>query len=145
MSAAEKETMASIRELLFPLKPRRDGAIFDGFVPNLAADRFPLEELTVPTLILNLRDDHLAPYRFAVEAASRIPAAKLVSIDTGGHIFMGHDNDVREAIRRSFEQRPKCADPVQAPTVALDGQSSHPMPTISARLTARMNRYHGLK
>jgi pimeloyl-ACP methyl ester carboxylesterase len=99
LSAAEKETMASIRELLFPLKPRRDGAVFDGFVSNLAADRFPLEELTVPTLILNARDDHLAPYRFAVEAASRIPAAKLVSIDTGGHIFMGHDNEVREAIQ----------------------------------------------
>jgi pimeloyl-ACP methyl ester carboxylesterase len=94
-----EETMASIRELLFPLKPRRDGAVFDGFVPNLAADRFPLEELTVPTLILNARDDHLAPYRFAVEAASRIPAAKLVSIDTGGHIFMGHGNEVREAIQ----------------------------------------------
>jgi hypothetical protein len=62
--------MASIKELLFPLRPRRDGAA-----------------------------NHLAPYRFAVEAASRIPAAKLVSIDTGGHIFMGHGNEVREAIQ----------------------------------------------
>lgn len=99
LSADEEETMAAIRKLLFPFKPRRDGAVFDGFVSNLAADRFPLEQLTVPTLIINARDDHLAPYRFAAEAASRIPGAKLVTIERGGHIFMGHDDEVREAIR----------------------------------------------
>jgi hypothetical protein len=32
--------LKGIRELLFPLKPRCDGAVFDGFVSNLAADRF---------------------------------------------------------------------------------------------------------
>jgi pimeloyl-ACP methyl ester carboxylesterase len=98
LSAEEEETMASIRELLFPVKPRRDGAVFDGFVSNLVADRFPLEQLTVPTLIINARDDHLAPYRFAAAAANRNPGAKLVSIERGGHLFMGHDAEVREAI-----------------------------------------------
>jgi pimeloyl-ACP methyl ester carboxylesterase len=68
LSAEESDTMAAIRELLFPLKPRRDGAVFDGFVSALAADRFPLEQLTVPTLIISAKDDHLAPYRFAAEA-----------------------------------------------------------------------------
>ncbi|HET9311686.1 MAG TPA: alpha/beta hydrolase [Actinomycetota bacterium] len=53
----------------------------------------------MPTLIINARDDHLAPYRFAAEAASRIPGAKLKTIERGGHIFMGHDDEVREAIR----------------------------------------------
>jgi pimeloyl-ACP methyl ester carboxylesterase len=98
LSADEEEKMGSLRESLFPFKPRRDGAVFDGFVSNLAADRFPFEQLTVPTLIINARDDHLAPYRFAASAASRIPGANLVSIDRGGHIFMGHDNEVRDAI-----------------------------------------------
>jgi len=99
LSAEEEETMAAIRKLLFPFKPRRAGAVFDGFVSNLAADHFPLEQLTVPTLIINARDDPLAPYGFAAEAASRIPGAELVTIERGGHIFMGHDDEVREAIR----------------------------------------------
>ena len=99
LSAEEEETMASIRELLFPFKPRRDGAVFDGFVSNLEADRFPLEELTVPTLIINARDDPLAPYRFAAAAAPRIPGAMLVTIERGGHLFMGHDDEVRDAVR----------------------------------------------
>jgi pimeloyl-ACP methyl ester carboxylesterase len=90
----------AIADMLFPLKPRREGAVFDGFVSNLAADRFPLEEIAVPTLIINARDDtSFAPYRFAVKAAARIPGAKLVSIESGGHWFLGHDVEVREAIQ----------------------------------------------
>lgn len=99
LSPHESESMAGLRELLFPFKPRREGAVFDGFVSNPAADRFPFEQLTVPTLVVHARDDHLAPYRSAAEAASRIPGAKLVTIEGGGHIFMGHDNEVREAIQ----------------------------------------------
>ena len=40
----DAQVLQGIRELLFPFKPRRDGAVFDGFVSNLAADRFPLEQ-----------------------------------------------------------------------------------------------------
>jgi pimeloyl-ACP methyl ester carboxylesterase len=74
------------------------GAVFDGFVSNLAADRFPLEQLAVPTLVISGRDDPLAPYRFAAQAASRIPGARLVTIERGGHLFLGHDAEVRKAI-----------------------------------------------
>lgn len=88
-SPQQAAAIAASRDLLFPLKPRRDGAIFDGFVSNLVADRFPLEQLTVPTLVISARDDPLAPYRFAARAASRIPGARLVTINGGGHFFMG--------------------------------------------------------
>lgn len=97
-SPREAEAIAASRELLFPFKPRRDGAVFDGYVSNPVADRFPLERLAVPTLVIHARDDPLAPYRFAAEAAPRIPGARLVTIDGGGHFFMGHDAEVREAI-----------------------------------------------
>jgi pimeloyl-ACP methyl ester carboxylesterase len=90
-----------VRELLFPLRPRREGAVFDGFVSNLAADRFPLEQLTAPTLVISARDDPLAPYRFAAQAASRIPGARLVTIEGGGHLFLGHDAEVRRRSARS--------------------------------------------
>jgi hypothetical protein len=67
--------MAFIRELLFPPQPPRDGAVFDGSISNLAPDRFPLAQLTVPTLIISARDNHLALCRFAAQAAFRIPSA----------------------------------------------------------------------
>jgi pimeloyl-ACP methyl ester carboxylesterase len=97
-SPQEAAAIAASRDLLFPLKPRREGAVFDGFVSNLAADRFPLEQLTVPTLVISARDDPLAPYRFAAKAAARIPGAKLVTVQGGGHFFMGHDAEVRTEI-----------------------------------------------
>jgi pimeloyl-ACP methyl ester carboxylesterase len=97
-SPRKAEAIAAARELLFPFKPRREGAVFDGFVSNLAADRFPFEQLTVPTLVISARDDPLAPYRFAAEAARRIPTAKLVSVDDGGHLFVGRDVEVWAAI-----------------------------------------------
>jgi pimeloyl-ACP methyl ester carboxylesterase len=95
------EDVATIRrmsELQFPLKPRRLGAVFDGFVSNMVADRFPFEQLTVPTLIVSAADDHWARHRYAVTAAGRIPDARLVAIDRGGHLFLGHDAQVRAAI-----------------------------------------------
>ena len=52
----------------------------------------------MPRLVINARDDHLAPYRLAAKAASRIPRARLVTIEAAGHVFMGHDTEVREAI-----------------------------------------------
>jgi pimeloyl-ACP methyl ester carboxylesterase len=97
-SADEAQVMADLRDLLFPFKPRREGAVFDGFVSNPAADRFPLEQLAVPTLVISARDDPLAPYRFAAQAASRIPGARLVTIERGGHPFLGHDAEVRNEI-----------------------------------------------
>jgi pimeloyl-ACP methyl ester carboxylesterase len=90
--------MAGLRDLLFPFKPRREGAVFDGLVSNPAADRFPLEQLAVPTLVISARDDPLAPYRYAAQAASRIPGARLVTIDGGGRPFLGHDAEVRKEI-----------------------------------------------
>jgi pimeloyl-ACP methyl ester carboxylesterase len=94
----DAQALQGIRELLFPFKPRRDGAVFDGFVSNLAADRSPLEQLKVPTLVISAKDDPLAPHRFAVEAARRIPGARLVAIDGGGHLFLGHDAEVGKEV-----------------------------------------------
>lgn len=116
--------IAAARELLFPLKPRRDGAVFDGFVSNLVAGRFPLEQLTVPTLLISARDDPLAPHRFAAKAAQRIPGATLTTIGGGGHLFLEHDVEVRHQIhafvRGSMEAHALPASPRRYPRMAPD-------------------------
>jgi pimeloyl-ACP methyl ester carboxylesterase len=97
-TSEEAVTIRAVSELQFPLRPRKAGAVFDGFVSNLAADRFPLEQLAVPTLIVSAADDPWARHPYAVTAAARIPGARLVTIDRGGHLFLGHDAQVRAAI-----------------------------------------------
>lgn len=92
------KVIRAVSELQFPLKPRRQGAIFDGFVSNLVADRYGFEELTVPTLIVSAADDPWARHDYAVSAAGRIRGAELVTVDRGGHLFLSHDGQVRTVI-----------------------------------------------
>jgi pimeloyl-ACP methyl ester carboxylesterase len=99
----DTEVIRAVSELQFPLKPRKQGAIFDGFVSNMVADRFPLEELTVPTLIVSAADDPWARHTYAVTAAGRIPGVKLARIERGGHLFLGHDVQVRTTIGSFIE------------------------------------------
>jgi hypothetical protein len=40
----------------------------------------------------------VARYQFAAKAASRIPGARLVTIERGGHLYLGHDAVVRKEI-----------------------------------------------
>jgi pimeloyl-ACP methyl ester carboxylesterase len=52
---------------------------------------------TESTLLVHAADDRLAPYEHVPAAASRIPGGRLVTIEAGGHLFLGHAADVRAA------------------------------------------------
>lgn len=93
-----------IADSFFPLKPRQQGAVFDSFTSNPAVDDAPLEDIAVPALIIHSQDDPLAPYYSAREAARRIPQARLITLPSGGHLFLGHDSDVRCEIHRFLRE-----------------------------------------
>ncbi|TGT53647.1 alpha/beta hydrolase, partial [Mesorhizobium sp. M2E.F.Ca.ET.166.01.1.1] len=57
------------------------------------------EEITAPTMIVSARDDLFNTLPSAEFAAARIPGAKLVVYDTGGHLLVGREQEVRTAIR----------------------------------------------
>lgn len=59
---------------------------------------YPLEEIAVPVLIINAVDDPLTLYKNAQSAAERIPGAKLVTIENGGHMMLGHEESIRSEI-----------------------------------------------
>jgi pimeloyl-ACP methyl ester carboxylesterase len=96
--AADQEKMDELLESIFPLAPRRRGAIHDAYKSNPEVNEYPLEDIAVPTLILHARDDPLASHDAAVEAAKRIPAARMVSLDSGGHLGLGQADKTREEI-----------------------------------------------
>lgn len=93
--AAEVETML---DSIFPIGPRRPGAIFDAFVSNPEISEVPLEDIAVPTLIVHAADDPLAAHDAAVRAAQRIDGATFVSLDSGGHLGLGQAEQMRAAI-----------------------------------------------
>ncbi len=85
---------AMIRSIL-PLSERYAGINIDS-TPPLAA--LALDSLDVPTLIISARDDLFDTLPPAEYAAARIPGARLVTFETGGHLLVGHRDEVRAAI-----------------------------------------------
>ena len=64
-----------------------------------AVDRWPLETITVPTLFIHGNADENSAYELSVQAAARIPNAKLVTIEGGDHFMpITHADKVRGAI-----------------------------------------------
>jgi pimeloyl-ACP methyl ester carboxylesterase len=97
-SPAEQQTLEWIMEGLFPIGPRARGAVFDTLVSEPEVDNFPLEQLSVPTLMIHAADDALARYGTAPPAAARIPGARLVTIERGGHLYLGAEARVRQEV-----------------------------------------------
>lgn len=97
----DNQQAAYVKEMLdsiFPLEPRAEGAIFDAFSSNPEINNYALEQITVPTLIIHSKDDPLASFDGAQAAAGRIPGARLVALESGGHLGLGQTETVREAI-----------------------------------------------
>ncbi|GAA4398996.1 alpha/beta hydrolase [Fodinibacter luteus] len=102
-----QQDRAQVRELIesiFPVRERSTGTIFDAYTGNPDVDTYPLETITVPTLIVHSRDDTLASFAPAESAAQRIPHARLLAHDSGGHLQLGRVDETQDAVRAFLSQ-----------------------------------------
>jgi pimeloyl-ACP methyl ester carboxylesterase len=74
---------------------------YTGIIKSVQAQ---LEEIRVPVLIIRAVDDPLTLYVNAQSAAQRIPGARLVTIDSGGHLLLGHEERIRSEIAAFLQQ-----------------------------------------
>ena len=70
-------------------KLRVTGELFDAYLSNPNINQIELADVPVPTMIVHARDDKGPPYHEAVAMAKRIPCARLVTVDHGGHLMLG--------------------------------------------------------
>jgi pimeloyl-ACP methyl ester carboxylesterase len=63
---------------------------------------YHLEDIRVPTLIVHTKDDQLASHEASRRAAQRIPGARFVSLDSGGHLMLGQQKRSRDELARFF-------------------------------------------
>ncbi len=78
-----------------PLSLRFRGINVDS-TPHLG--ELPLDRISAPTLIVSARDDLFNTLPAAEFAANKIPGAKLVVYDSGGHLLIERERDVRATI-----------------------------------------------
>lgn len=97
VDSAERRRAELILDGLMPISGKADGLRTDAFwagTPSPTA----YDHIPVPTLLLSLEDDLFGTAETARLLAERIPDARLVIYPEGGHIWLGHDRDVAEAI-----------------------------------------------
>ncbi|TPI24296.1 alpha/beta hydrolase [Mesorhizobium sp. B3-2-1] len=93
---AERVRVMSFVRSVEPLSLRFAGINIDS-APEL--HELPLEKITAPTIIISARDDLFNTLPAAELTADRIPDARLVVYDTGGHLLVGRLQQVRLAVR----------------------------------------------
>lgn len=95
---------------MLPIRERKKGVAIDAAITNIDMarnyDEYRIEDLKVPILILHSKDDKLASFESAKSVLHRFPRYQLVSFDKGGHLMVGHEKEVKEAVI-SFIEREK--------------------------------------
>lgn len=96
-SAQEQARVNAMAERVLPVSQRAAGLRDD---TRLGKSLRPvaLESIRAPTLVISARDDGFGTYAGAEYTASRIPGARFIGYDSGGHLLVGRDEAVREAI-----------------------------------------------
>jgi pimeloyl-ACP methyl ester carboxylesterase len=91
-----RRRVMSIVAAIEPLSWRMRGIAIDSVAPPEPA----FDRIMAPTLIISARDDLYKTAPAASFAASRIPDAELILFDTGGHLLVGREDEVRNAVSR---------------------------------------------
>jgi len=101
----EVELARLLARSVIPLRSRTEGSVNDfDTLRTLGVESWPLEQLTVPTLILHGNVDRNAPYEGAVTVAARIPNAELVTFDGIGHeISLTRAREIDEEMHRFID------------------------------------------
>lgn len=91
------EEAAFVRDLVdgfLPASQRLAGVGNEGAAVDAAA-RYNLEVIRAEVLVAHARDDRLNPFEIGATIAARIPESEFVAFDRGGHLLLGHHQELR--------------------------------------------------
>lgn len=100
VAAADRGEQSRIDEVLrsvFPLRSRAAGLRNDARVAA-SLMRYELEAIRAPTLVIALRDDLYGMFAGAQYTAQHVPGAEFMSYERGGHLWVGHQDAMLDAI-----------------------------------------------
>lgn len=99
VSAQERGRAGAILNDLMPISLRVHGMRNDGHYSGHPTD-IDFAAIKAPMLIISAQDDRFGTAETARLIAARAADAKLVIYPTGGHIWLGHDDDLSDEIIR---------------------------------------------
>lgn len=97
VSPEERQRANVILAQIFPIGAKANGLRTDGFWAG-APSATAYQRITAPTLIFSCEDDLFGTAATARLLAKRIADAQLTIYPTGGHIWLGHDDEIADTI-----------------------------------------------
>lgn len=97
-TAGERQRARSAMFHILPISARKEGLLMDSATAGTPPP-WPVERITCPTLAIGARGDLYETDKAAVDAAARIPDARLVIYPDGGHLWIGHDAELWRMVR----------------------------------------------
>lgn len=97
-------------QTLMPIKLRRKGIETDAAITNVDMDlnyeNYPVENITLPTLVIHAKDDPIAFFDCTEKFIERTHA-KTILFENGGHLLSGHQTEAITAIREFIQHNSK--------------------------------------
>ena len=103
-SKEEREGVGRLLDNIQPISSRSRGILNDARIVT-SLRRYELERIAAPTLIFSARDDGYATFAGAQYSAREISGARFVGFDIGGHLLVGHSDQVTEEIAQFLKSR----------------------------------------
>ena len=116
-SAEERIRVTEVMKSVLPLSGRVRGIEIDGLTMMTP---WPLEKISVPTLIISAEDDLYKTLPGARFTAEHIRGAELHVLESGGHLMVGQSSKVRELVRDFLKRHQPSSKRVPAPCTELE-------------------------
>lgn len=103
--AAERQRVDAILAQILPVSTRRLGLLNDARVVS-TLPRYPLERIAAPALLISVKDDGFGTWDNARRIAAQVPGARFVGYESGGHVWVGHHDELLGEVERFVKQAP---------------------------------------
>ena len=107
LETASADEQARVRELMqdvLPVSERREGLLNDGKIA-FSLQRYDVEKISAPTLAISVADDAFGTFAGARYTAEHIPGARFVGYPSGGHVWVGHQQEIVAGIAAFLKPR----------------------------------------
>jgi len=105
-SPQERARVNATLEHILPVSERAAGLRSDSVMGKRLGPS-DLAKVRAPTLVVSVRDDGFGTYAGAEYTASQIKGAKFIGYEHGGHIWVGHNDEVMSEIGSLLTPREK--------------------------------------
>jgi 2-hydroxy-6-oxonona-2,4-dienedioate hydrolase len=102
-SAAEQARVATVLEHILPISPRRVGLLNEVAVIS-SLERYDLDRIAVPTLAISAADDLYGTFDGARYTAEHIRGARFIGYLSGGHLCVGHEDEIASEIEEFLKE-----------------------------------------